>query len=106
MKPGITKTVIGLVAVMALLVGSVVYRAMSPTPMTAEQLRENGFFVYDIPRRFPEFSLTDQDGDAFTKENLEGQWSFVFFGFTLCPDICPTTMATLNQFSNELAAAG
>ena len=37
-----------------------------------------------------------------TRVFYKGQWTLVFFGFTYCPDICPTTMAFLNQFMASL----
>ncbi len=50
----------------------------------------------------PDFLLEDHRGKAFTNESLRGQWSFVFFGYTHCPDICPTTLASLNQVDKLL----
>ena len=50
----------------------------------------------------PEFVLEDHRGKAFTNKNLKGQWSFVFFGYTHCPDVCPTTLALLNQVDEIL----
>lgn len=41
------------------------------------------------------YALTDQTGRAVTAETFAGQWQLVFFGFTYCPDICPTTLAYL-----------
>jgi protein SCO1/2 len=38
------------------------------------------------------FRLTDQDGRIVTEEDLKGRPSLVFFGFTHCPDVCPTTL--------------
>lgn len=58
------------------------------------------------PRLLPEFTLTDQDGKPFTKSALQGHWSLVFPGFTHCPDICPTTLATLKTLHAELAQLG
>lgn len=43
------------------------------------------------------FSLTDNKQRAFTLENLKDRWSILFFGYTHCPDICPTTLSTLKQ---------
>ena len=37
------------------------------------------------------FQLVDQDGRPVDQTMLEGKWSLVFFGFTYCPDFCPTT---------------
>lgn len=44
-----------------------------------------------------EFSLYDQNAQAITLSELKGRWSLVFFGFTYCPDICPTTLAEINR---------
>lgn len=38
------------------------------------------------------FSLIDQDGNAFTDQNLRGSYSLIFFGFTYCPMVCPTEL--------------
>ena len=48
------------------------------------------------------FSLIDDNEQVFTKKNLENKWSFVFFGYTHCPDICPTTLFTLKQVNKSL----
>ncbi len=41
------------------------------------------------------FQLVDQDGRAVDQTLLDGKWSLVFFGFTYCPDYCPTTLTAL-----------
>jgi protein SCO1/2 len=48
------------------------------------------------------FTLTGQDGQPFTLDKLKGKWSFVFFGYTHCPDVCPTTLAMLNNVAQLL----
>ena len=49
------------------------------------------------------FSLLDQDGQEFGLEQLAGKWSILFFGFTHCPDVCPTTLHSLSNFSDTIA---
>jgi protein SCO1/2 len=49
-----------------------------------------------------EFALVDQTGKAVTDENFAGRWQLVFFGFTYCPDVCPTTLATVSAVLDEL----
>ena len=61
-------------------------------------LREIGVTIYPQARTLRDFQLLDQQGEFFTKVDLQGHWSLVFFGFTHCPDICPLTMAELGQF--------
>jgi len=59
---------------------------------------------YQQTRVVKPFQLTDQNGIAFTNEQLKKQWSFVFFGYTSCPDVCPTTLQSLNFIYDELSA--
>lgn len=54
-------------------------------------------------RALPEFSLIDGDNRPFTQAQLQGRWSLLFFGFTNCPDVCPTTLALLAQVHTALA---
>jgi len=46
-------------------------------------------------RPLPPVTLTAHDGSAWTPSDFEGNWQFVFFGFTHCPDVCPMTLADL-----------
>ena len=43
------------------------------------------------------FTLVNQDGKPVDQSVLNGKWSVVFFGYTFCPDVCPTTLTTLGQ---------
>jgi len=52
------------------------------------------------------FQLVDQSGAARDQTLLTGRWSVVFFGFTYCPDICPTTLQTLGAAKGALGPAG
>ena len=51
------------------------------------------------------FQLVNQDGQSFDQTLLNGRWSLVFFGFTFCPDFCPTTLQTLAATKARLGAA-
>ncbi|HST91598.1 MAG TPA: SCO family protein [Brevundimonas sp.] len=48
------------------------------------------------------FQLVDQDGRTVDQTLLNGKWSLVFFGFTYCPDFCPTTLAALDATQQRL----
>jgi protein SCO1/2 len=50
------------------------------------------------------FQLTDQNGHSVDQRILKGKWSAVFFGYTFCPDVCPTTLQTLATASQGLGA--
>ena len=48
------------------------------------------------------FNLVDQDGQPVDQTLLDGKWTLVFFGFTWCPDYCPTTLAALKATQERL----
>ncbi len=48
------------------------------------------------------FRLTDQNGAAFSDQDLKGKTFLVFFGFTHCPEVCPTTLFEISQIMREL----
>ena len=52
------------------------------------------------------FSLTDHNGQVRTLKDFAGKIVVVFFGFTQCPDVCPTSMAELAQVKQQLGADG
>jgi protein SCO1/2 len=53
-----------------------------------------------------EFALTDHTGKARTLADFKGKVVAVFFGFTRCPDVCPTTLAEMKLVKERLAADG
>ena len=57
--------------------------------------------LWPNPKRLQAFTTTDLNGKAFGLEQLRGKWSFLFFGYTHCPDVCPLTLAVLNNFLNH-----
>jgi protein SCO1/2 len=59
--------------------------------------------VLPSPREIPPLALVDQAGRSMPENFFAGHWTLVFFGFTHCPDICPTTLATLAQVKGRLA---
>ncbi|MCM2503969.1 SCO family protein [Aureimonas altamirensis] len=64
-----------------------------------QQTRSASISVADIGGPF---TLTDTGGEPFTEKNLTGRPAAIFFGFTFCPDICPTTLYELTGLMREL----
>ena len=89
--------VIALVAVTAFTMGIVanLWRDRAATLSAAT--------VYPTPRSLPEVRLKDHHGDNLGRERFSGGWDLLFFGFTHCPDICPTTLQALGQLRKQLA---
>ncbi len=103
MKP-ITATVLLCLSLAAAALGAFVYSVLREPVLSDAQLRDLGVFVLPRPRAIAGFELESTRGTPFTKADLEGGWSFLFFGFTSCPDVCPTAMAVLAQAERELRA--
>jgi protein SCO1/2 len=57
-------------------------------------------------RALAEFHLQDMSGREFDLNNLRGHPTLLFFGFTNCPDVCPTTLSTLEQVQRQAPLAG
>jgi protein SCO1/2 len=55
-------------------------------------------------RPLADFSLIDNHGREFGPLNLRGHWSLMFFGYTNCPDFCPSTLTTLAALEKKLRA--
>jgi protein SCO1/2 len=54
----------------------------------------------------PKIQLDGYGGRVFSNADLKGHWSFIFFGFSSCPYVCPTTLAQLNLMMKQLKSAG
>lgn len=65
---------------------------------------EGGFtaHVYDPPREIADFTLIDQNGRPFRLSDTDGTVRLFYFGYTNCPDICPTTLLTWKRVREEL----
>lgn len=54
-------------------------------------------FIFPTARELKPFELMSTNGSAFTEKNLRGHWTLLFFGFTHCSSICPTTLSLLKN---------
>jgi protein SCO1/2 len=65
-------------------------------------LDEANILLLPAPRPLPDVALVDQDGQPFHTAQLVGRWHLLFFGFTSCPDVCPTTLSDMRQLMAKL----
>ncbi|UCZ82407.1 SCO family protein [Pseudomonas sp. L5B5] len=97
------KTVFILVAVVALILGLTVNKVLSGKGQgDPTALIDAGIIMLPQSRSLPGVKMLDQDGQPVVVDELKGKWSLLFFGYTFCPDICPTTLAQLRQIKSEL----
>jgi len=85
-----------------LVVSMFVYTTLQTPQLSEKELRERGVFLLPKPRDIAPFALQDHSGAIFDNERLRDRWTFLYFGFTSCPDICPTTMSVLGQVDATL----
>lgn len=90
------KLLVVIVAVVAIASGAFVFQSSVNLAQPEHSL------YYKQPRVVKPFELTDHRGNAFGKTQLSNKWSIVFFGYTSCPDVCPTTLQELNFAYDEL----
>ena len=76
-----------------------VYLMLKPVPQAQPQGEAFSLASFGGP-----FTLTGSDGKPFTSSALSGKPYGIFFGFTHCPDVCPTTLARMVKLRNELGA--
>ena len=70
-----------------------------PTKLS-EKLQE---LLVQIPADLPSFTLKDSKGKVFNLENFNDKWTFLFFGYTNCPDVCPETLTEMDTAARKLA---
>ncbi|AJO75808.1 MULTISPECIES: SCO family protein [Pseudomonas] len=97
------KTVFILVALVALVLGLTVNKVLTGKNQgDPTALIDAGIILLPQSRTLPDVKMTDQEGQPVQLDALKGKWSLLFFGYTFCPDICPTTLAQLRQIKSEL----
>ena len=88
---------------MVIVTGAFVLNVIRDPVLSTDRLRQEGTFVLPEARDLDLHGLTDTAGAAYDQSRMKGLWTFVFFGYTSCPDACPTTLATLAQVERKLA---
>jgi protein SCO1 len=58
--------------------------------------------TYEPPQAAPPINGLDQDGTPFSLDSLQGNVALVFFGYTNCPDVCPTTLAEMRVLRSQI----
>ncbi|TDF83174.1 SCO family protein [Pseudomonas sp. H9] len=97
------KTVFILVALVAVILGLTVNKKLNErSEGNPTELIDAGIILLPQSRTVPALEMTDENGQALQMDELKGKWSLLFFGYTFCPDICPTTLAQLRQVKSEL----
>ena len=98
MKSTHQAAVLGVLLVIAL--GTGLFRgSITPTDLNTVP----GVTLFGSGLAVDDFQFIDQHGNAVDKSSFKPGWRLVFFGYTFCPDICPTTLADLNRVWKKLS---
>ena len=100
------KIALVIAATLTLLVGLALFQAARQAASHPDKgaLNAAGIILLPQSRAWPNLPLLDQHGEVLPVSRLQGKWTLVFFGYTFCPDICPTTLAELRQLLGSLPA--
>jgi len=96
-----TTVLLAMIGAAAVLTGALLARMLGATSVPLE----SGTWLPQ-PRALAQFRLQDLSGAEFDLKSLRGQPTLLFFGFTNCPDLCPTTLATLTQVQRTAPLPG
>ena len=99
---GILITIVVLVLFMCAVLIGFLHKMSQPRVLSEAELRANGAIELTRPRILDDFALLSDSGATFHTADLAGHWTLIFFGFTRCPDVCPTTLSTLSSFYQML----
>jgi protein SCO1/2 len=94
---------IATVALAAMLAGVWLAEIYRQHDSRAMLLPDRVMTLFPEPKPLTAFALTDDKNRVFDLASLKGKWSFLFFGFTHCPDVCPTTLAILARTRDIIA---
>mgnify|MGYP001054374529 CR=1 FL=1 len=86
--------------IVAFAAGLLLARLIAPSKVEPPQTERAT--VFPAARAVPALDLVDQDGKPLGPDFFKGHWTLVFFGFTQCPDVCPTTLTTLAEAMKQL----
>ena len=74
----------------------------TPRVLSTNELLINGLFLFENPKQISDFRFYSANGEVFNKTNLNDKWTLMYFGFTRCPDECPTTMYQISKLIKVL----
>ena len=97
----VRKNILIIVVFIATVLTLFINKLTTPRTLSANELLVNGLFLFEQPKPISDFVFYSSDGD-FTKADLLGKWTLMYFGFTRCPDECPTTMYQISKLIKVL----
>jgi protein SCO1 len=101
--PRRTRWAIAVTAVLLAAAASAAWLSVPPAQQPRYVEVARGIYTLPKPDVLADFQLVKHDNTSFGNGALKGRWSFVIFGYTFCPDFCPTTLVVFNEMHALLA---
>jgi protein SCO1/2 len=98
----VNKNLIIILVFMATVLSLFINKLTTPRTLSNDELLINGLFLFDTPKAISDFKFFSSQSKSITKSDLMGKWTLMYFGFTNCPDECPTTMYQLSKLIKVL----
>lgn len=103
------KVQLALLVIASAVLASLIYFVTSQTDSAgakhSEDLRAAGIIALPQPRKIPELSFYTSENTIISTAELKDKWYLIYFGYTYCPDICPTSLAEMRQIHRLLSHA-
>ena len=97
-----TKMIIRLTVILGFAIAIISLYLLITMQTESKPMAGQGSIIKDDVKIGGDFKLTDQDGKVFSSESLKGKLNLIYFGFTYCPDICPTSLQKLTKVLDAL----
>jgi len=98
----IKNNILLIIIFMITVVGLFINKLTTPRILSANELLANGLYLFESPKQISDFSFYSTNKTEYTKSDLIGKWTLMYFGFTRCPDECPTTMYQMSKLIKVL----
>ena len=98
----VNKNLIIILVFMVTVLSLFINKLTTPRTLSNDELLINGLFLFDTPKEISDFEFFSSNSKSITKSDLMGKWTLMYFGFTNCPDECPTTMYQLSKLIRVL----
>ena len=98
----INRNLLLIVIFIVTVLGLFINKLTTPRTLSNNELLINGLFLFKTPKQISDFEFFTDNNKLFTKADLMGKWTIMYFGFSRCPDECPTTMYELSKLIKVL----
>ena len=98
----IRRNILIIIVFMIIVLTLFINKLTSPRVLSNNELLINGLFLFEAPKQISDFKFASAKNNEFQKSDLMGKWTLMYFGFTRCPDECPTTMYQMSKLVKVL----